>query len=363
MGLEQHFPVQDASIEYGADPYLRLLDDLLTKGVRADGELKVQPYSGGARMSVEVTAGDAYVEFTNPATGGKRRVRNNATSDSGTPGAPTADWLTTFTPADATNPRVDRVVLTVYDTTHDGSGRRDQKFRVIPGTPTAGATLANLSGAAAVPDNSILLANVLIPAGDTTIDAAQIDTTFDTVRPRAKVGGGELSTSSGLDVLYDGVLAADGTFDVQNIPTTYRHLKLVASLRSNQAATVGARVRFNNDSGANYDNTVGVAGAMSGAQTSAYFGHHQTMVQSDGVANSWSVREAVVPFYALTGRWRSLVAPAAFDYFYDGTNSQLNLSASVWKNAADAINRISLFPDLGLLLAGSRFTILGIKTA
>lgn len=76
--------------------------------------------------------------------------------------------------ADATNPRIDQVILEALDTTHDASGLNIARTRVLTGTPTSGATLANRTGAAALPSNALRLADVLVPAADTTIDNTQI---------------------------------------------------------------------------------------------------------------------------------------------------------------------------------------------
>jgi hypothetical protein len=87
------------------------------------------------------------------------------------------EWIDSFKPANPTLPRIDRVVVQIRDQNVVGGGDTsiDGKFRVVAGTPTAGATLSNLSGAAAVPANSFLLANVLVPAGATVLSAANID--------------------------------------------------------------------------------------------------------------------------------------------------------------------------------------------
>lgn len=76
--------------------------------------------------------------------------------------------------AHATLPRVDRVVLEIQDNTHDASGQNRFQVRVISGTATSGATLDNLTGVAAVPSNCLLLADVHVPATDTTIANSQI---------------------------------------------------------------------------------------------------------------------------------------------------------------------------------------------
>lgn len=190
MSLKTPFPIQAAGVKSGADIVYGLLDDLLSEGVSGANDLAVVQNPLGANLSVTVNAGSGYVEVI---SGGKRRILNDAASNSGAPGALNAtDWETTFTAPHATLPRIDRVVATVYDSNVDGgSGKYAVKFRVIPGAASAGATLANLTGAAAVPDNSILLANVLVAAAATSIVTAQIDTAL---RSRASIGSGVLRT-------------------------------------------------------------------------------------------------------------------------------------------------------------------------
>jgi microcystin-dependent protein len=89
------------------------------------------------------------------------------------------DWIQGFEVADPTNPRIDRVVVQIRDSLVAGGGdtSQDAKFRVISGTPTSGATLGNLSGAAAVPSNCFLIGNVLVAAGATSLTAPNLDQT------------------------------------------------------------------------------------------------------------------------------------------------------------------------------------------
>jgi hypothetical protein len=137
---------------------------------------------------VTVTPGTAYVNMA-AVSGGHRRVYNDnivngfpqpfviALNDSGAGagGLNSADWLATFAAADGSNPRIDSVYLIVRDANLDvTTGNKDAKFTVVGGTAAVGATLDNRTGAGAAPNNSLLLADVLIPAGSTTITAAQI---------------------------------------------------------------------------------------------------------------------------------------------------------------------------------------------
>jgi hypothetical protein len=76
--------------------------------------------------------------------------------------------------AHGTLPRVDQVVLQVLDHAHDGSGSSLAQTTVLAGTPTSGATLDNRSGVAALPGSTLLLADVLVAAADTSISDSEI---------------------------------------------------------------------------------------------------------------------------------------------------------------------------------------------
>jgi hypothetical protein len=80
----------------------------------------------------------------------------------------------TIAGSDPTNPRIDQIVLEVQDNVLDASAGNDARTRVVQGTATAGATLANRSGAAALPGSALLLADVLVGAAATTLGNAVI---------------------------------------------------------------------------------------------------------------------------------------------------------------------------------------------
>jgi hypothetical protein len=75
------------------------------------------------------------------------------------------------------NPRIDTVVATVADSGYtapsDLSGNQWSPV-VLTGTPTSGATLGNLSGAATVPGSSLVLGYVLVPNGAANIITADL---------------------------------------------------------------------------------------------------------------------------------------------------------------------------------------------
>jgi len=71
--------------------------------------------------------------------------------------------------AHATLPRIDQVLLHVYDNQVDGLGSNRAAMEILTGTATSGATLDNRNGAASLPATAIRLADVLVPGGAGTI--------------------------------------------------------------------------------------------------------------------------------------------------------------------------------------------------
>jgi len=138
--------------------------DMVSPGVVGAGDFLVSFVSG---LTVQVAAGTAYIKGQNVADQGTYR-QYEATSHNINVGAGGA------------NPRLDQIILRVLDQDHDTSGSYLGVIEVIPGTPTAGATLANRSGAADLTTlsngskNVLLLADVLVGAGAGSISAGAI---------------------------------------------------------------------------------------------------------------------------------------------------------------------------------------------
>ena len=126
-------------------------------GVRRTGDLAVSQ-SGTPAMSVSIAAGWAAIVGTTQANMGVYMVYNDAATSA------------TVTTADATNPRIDRVVITVNDSAYTGS-TNNVVFTVVAGTAAASPT------APATPANSISLATIAVAAGATTILNANITDT------------------------------------------------------------------------------------------------------------------------------------------------------------------------------------------
>lgn len=132
-----------------------------TTGIIGSSSLAVTPNSP-AGMSVRVASGWCAIVGTTQSNMGVYTVYNDATS------------TLTVTTADPTNPRIDRVVVTVQDAFYSGAFN-DVIFQVVAGTP------ASSPSAPATPANSISLATIAVAAGATQINAGDItDTRVDT---------------------------------------------------------------------------------------------------------------------------------------------------------------------------------------
>lgn len=130
------------------------IDTGWTVGEHTPNNLSVDIHSNGSLATVE---GDSIVGQ------GNYTVAPHST-----------DANLTFTTPHATLPRIDQILLRVYDDSHDGLGLNKPTLEVLAGTATAGATLDNRSGAAALPNTAMLLADVLVPATATTLTNSQI---------------------------------------------------------------------------------------------------------------------------------------------------------------------------------------------
>jgi hypothetical protein len=118
-------------------------------GVRRTGDFAVTQNSPTG-MSVLNCSGWAAIVGTTQANMGAYVAYNDAS------------LAATITAADPTNPRIDRVCITVNDSAYTGS-LNNVTINVVAGTPAVSPS------APATPANSISLATIAVAAGATTI--------------------------------------------------------------------------------------------------------------------------------------------------------------------------------------------------
>jgi len=170
----------------------------------------------------------------------------------------------------------------------------------------------------------------------------------------------------GMVVLYDETLAAArASIDIQNIPQTYAHLRLVMRLRTNHTAAYDwFFIRFNNDTGANYGrHYISSQGAV--APTSNQSAGETALIGLDGSAGGasaglFSSGEIQIPDYASTSKNKQMPWT---NVFHDGTNYVSRFGQCHW-NQLQGVNRITLTPANGtLIVAGSRVTLYALDYA
>lgn len=153
---------------YGADELGLPYRDFISEGVVGSTDLAVSQRGAGANMSVDVAAGVAWIKGDDATAQPCYRCYNDGTVN------------LAISTANATNPRIDIVIAEVLDSTFSGASNL-WRLRVVTGTAAASPSTPS------TPSNAIKLAEISVPASDTTISTAQITDT----RPRAylKTGG------------------------------------------------------------------------------------------------------------------------------------------------------------------------------
>lgn len=152
------------------------------------------------------------------------------------------------------------------------------------------------------------------------------------------------------------------SIDVTSIAATSSALRIVASLRSDRAATLDlVKLRLNNDTGNNYQDAFAVIsnGSVSGNSDDAANGAAVGEVPAaTAPANTFGPVEIVIPDYANGARHKGFTF-ASFGPGADaiGANMVAFLGGGRWKNVA-AANRVTLLPYFGTVWkAGSSVAI------
>jgi hypothetical protein len=175
----------------------------------------------------------------------------------------------------------------------------------------------------------------------------------------AAAGGG-----GGAVNLISEVVTAGSQANVQfaAIVNTYRDLIVRFRGRgTTAAASVALRIRFNNDSGANYDfqefamqNNSG-AGFPAVANTSGFFG---TVCAANATANFADMAQMVIGNYTGTVFQKPAIYQNSFRTSSVVANIGVEVGACWWRSTA-AINQIDIFPSAGAFVDGSVVSLYG----
>jgi hypothetical protein len=200
-----------------------------------------------------------------------------------------------------------------------------------------------------------------VPAGGSLVTAAQMNSGAATSGqvPKADGAGGVAygdAAAGALVLLSSTVLGSNGTFDIQSISQAYNDLIIVMIARgSGSNSGADALIRFNNDSGANYQyNYVSGGGAASSPTAQTSLDLMAVWADASFTADRWGAGELIVPGYKSTTRTKTFIrhahgsGPASTNYRGGGN----------WLSDA-AINRVQFLPAAGQWITGSEFRIYG----
>ena len=171
--------------------------------------------------------------------------------------------------------------------------------------------------------------------------------------------------NSGVPVLFADTLlgAPAANIDIASIPQTHAHLRVVAHLRSDTAATyTNAALRLNNDTAGNYDcqwitGQAAAAGATESlANTYAYLG-----LASGATAPATVFTSTVLDiiYYRGTAFQKTLSGQWAWKGGTVTNTLEAGIYSAFWRSAS-AINRITILPVAGNLITGSRVSLYGM---
>lgn len=169
-------------------------------------------------------------------------------------------------------------------------------------------------------------------------------------------GGGDV------EAIAESILSsASATIDFASIPSTYKHLRLVILARKNASGTTNVALRFNNDSGSNYDyhrmllNNAALTATASVGQTVGEIGFATTSTASAGLFG-----QCVVDIARYAGTVHQKLAQSTFSQA-DGITAaglRAGIYHASWRSTA-AINRITLLLGSGSFDTGSMATLYG----
>ncbi len=161
--------------------------------------------------------------------------------------------------------------------------------------------------------------------------------------------------------IYDTTLGASAaSVDVTAISSTYAHLLISTYTRSDTAAAnTPLLIRFNGDTGANYDYQYaqGSAAVASAAETFAATSLQVGYAEANTAgANLFAMAEIFIPHYAGSSNNKQVASLATSKGGTASGNLAVNIFGGGWRSNA-AINQVTLFPSAGNFVSGTRITI------
>jgi hypothetical protein len=156
--------------------------------------------------------------------------------------------------------------------------------------------------------------------------------------------------------------SAASFIEFTSIPATHSHLMLVLAGRGDTGSSPAVFVRFNGDTGSNYDNQAltgqGSTAAASEGLGTSFFQVGNVPGPSD-IANAVGHVVAHIPDYAGTVFHKSISARGTYKTATSSGGVVIAERSGHWRSTA-AITSVSILLGTGSLLAGTKATLYGL---
>lgn len=170
----------------------------------------------------------------------------------------------------------------------------------------------------------------------------------------------------GLSLISESILTGTATtITFSAIPANFRHLLVMAQIRTDRAAEIDAvRLRFNGDTGGNYDeqhytaNSTTLTAAANLAATSMLIG--STEAANSRALNSGPLIVDVFNYTSAAEKW-VFSRSAAFGNVSAATDMFIQNFAGRWRGSA-VITSLTLLPNIGPnFVSGCEFQLYGLR--
>lgn len=207
-------------------------------------------------------------------------------------------------------------------------------------------------------------ANVDITDGGSYYTATDVEGALQELGPSVGGGGGDWALIGFSELGSDASALDSNTILGGNISGAYRHLVLVGQIRSTKSATSDRYLmRFNNDSGSNYDlefvNWAGGSGAAtnnSGQTSFNYLGDCPAASSPTGANIAFHIW---IPNYVGTTFRKGFTSDSGGCIVDDSADIRRQVACGQWRSTS-ALTRVSLFFAADNVKAGSCMSIYGL---
>jgi hypothetical protein len=153
------------------------------------------------------------------------------------------------------------------------------------------------------------------------------------------------------------------SIDITTIAADWSHLYLVLYARGDTAAaSTNVNLRFNGDTGSNYDTQLGRASAATPTANESFAnasGAVGTMPANTATANVFGGTIVWIPNYAYASGHKTALALSTHKTGTATGNLNVDLRGTFWRSSA-VVTQVTLLPAAGNFVAGTKVTLYGM---